>query len=119
MLLEVVKGKFPGIPASFPAYRPKSADFGQNLQNSGLRAKKFAAKLPAAGNCTQRRWGQKSTFVCAREARGADLRITPKPRPRRQVMVRLKKDQRVVQRLSAIPPKVLRRLRCAGYGLLR
>src|SRR5215472_9063283 len=48
-------GKFPGFPAPFPAYEPKSADFGQNLQNSRLGSKKFAAKFPAAGNCTQGR----------------------------------------------------------------
>jgi len=38
-LLEEVNGEFPGIPAPFPAYRPKFADFGQNLQNSELRRK--------------------------------------------------------------------------------
>ena len=55
--------KFPGIPAPFPAYGPKSADFGQNLQNSVLQLKKFAAKFPAAGNCTDGSRAQKR-HVC-------------------------------------------------------
>ena len=45
-----LKGKFPEIPAPFPASWPKSADFGQSLQNAGLQLKKFAAKFSAAGN---------------------------------------------------------------------
>jgi hypothetical protein len=62
MFSEAVNGKFPGIPAPFPAYGVKSADFGQNLQNSGLRPKKFAAKFAAAGNCTDGFQTKKSTF---------------------------------------------------------
>ena len=42
--------KFPGIAARFPERGTKSADFGQNLQNSRCGAKKFAAKFPEAGN---------------------------------------------------------------------
>jgi len=50
MLAEELRGKFPQIPAPFPASGAKSADFGHNLQNSGLQLKKFAAKFTAAGN---------------------------------------------------------------------
>jgi hypothetical protein len=70
MLPEAVRGKFPEIPAPFPASGPKFANFGQNLQDSGLQAKKFAAKFPAAGNCTEERWEQKSTFGLVRERPG-------------------------------------------------
>ena len=60
-------GKFPGFPAAFPAFEAQSADSGQNLQNSELQLKKFAAKFPAAGNCTHRGRAQKGTFsVCGR-----------------------------------------------------
>jgi hypothetical protein len=67
MFPEAVTGKFPRFPAPFPGYALKSADFGQNLQNSGLRLKKFAAKFPAAGNCTDGGRAQKGTLgLCGR-----------------------------------------------------
>jgi hypothetical protein len=67
MFPEAVTGKFPGFPAPFPAYEPKSADSGQNLQNSGLRLKKFAAKFPAAGNCIDGGRAQKGRLgLCGR-----------------------------------------------------
>jgi hypothetical protein len=57
--------KFPEIPAPFPAFGVKPADFGQDLQNSGLRLKKFAAKFPAAGNCPEVVGDKKARLLCA------------------------------------------------------
>ena len=42
--------KFPGIPATFPEVEPKSADYGQNLQDCAVEIVKFAAKFAEAGN---------------------------------------------------------------------
>jgi hypothetical protein len=61
LLKEEKATKFPIIPAAFPGCAAKSADFGQNLQESALRMRKFAAKFAAAGNSPDRRKAQKST----------------------------------------------------------
>ena len=73
MFAEAVTGKFPGFPAPFPASEAKFADSGQNLQNSELRLKKFAAKFPAAGNCADASCAQKGTFWVS---------VTKKTKPR-------------------------------------
>jgi hypothetical protein len=53
LLQKSLGGKFPGIPAPFPEFVPKFADFGQNLQKSVLRTKKFAEKFAGAGKNRQ------------------------------------------------------------------